>query len=302
MLKLKRGVLVLGLQFEKTMDEIEQKKATQVMFQSIATEFTRPLDLIALNCEYVSMHIKSNQSNYSAEKVMDSLHDIQNSTTHLNRLLDNYIAVSESLNGSLQPQMRKIDLSSILGSVCLDSEEIYKLIGVRLSYEIPKDMETFVYADRAFVERVCLNLLSNSLQACPSGGNVQFKLKKGKTNHVLTIQDDGVGFAQENIAKAFDLFSGKRVTPTKNSFYGAGIGLYLCSEYCRIMGWDINIKSLKKGTQIIISIPVVEVNIENEIVFCSNDAIDVALDQVTRVNVLKELRCVPGLERLGRID
>ncbi len=292
----------MGLQAERGMDEMEQKKASQVMFQSIATEFTRPLDVIALNCEYVSMHIKTNQNNYSAEKVMGSLQDIQNSTTHLNRLLDNYIAVSQSLNGTLQPQMRKVDLSSVLGSVCADSEDIYNLIGVSLSYELPKDTETYVYADRAFVERVCLNLLSNSLQACQTGGAVSFKLKKGKTQHTLTIQDDGIGFPQENIAKAFDLFSGKRISPSRNSFYGAGIGLYLCSEYCRIMGWDINIKSLKKGTQINITIPVVEVEIENELVFCSDDALDISLDQVTRMNVLKELRCVHGLERLGRVD
>lgn len=275
-----------------------QQEMILMMLRTIGEECNRPLGLIANNCEYLQQHLTRDGAGYSAEKAQTALTDISNATLHLNCLFDNFIEVNASLHGVLQPAMELVDLVSVLRSVCADSEEIYRAIGISLQCDVGELSQALVVADRAFVERICLNLLSNALHACTEGEHVTFALQETAGGFALTVTDDGYGFPAENILVAFAPAQNHAMTPAHGFERGGKMGLYLCGEYCRLMGWQIGIALKEPGTQISIDIPRNDDIHLKSVCFHSSEYEMQMQAQMTRLQVLRELRSVPGLEGL----
>ena len=58
---------------------------------------------------------------------------------------------------------------------------------------------------------------------------------------VLTVSDDGIGIAEENIPKIFDRFYREDSSRTQN---GTGLGLSITKEIVQFHGGTIEVKSL----------------------------------------------------------
>ncbi len=311
----------------------------EVMLQSVATEFDKPLDLIALNCEFLSQslaakivedageHVLEKSVANTTEKAIekstaptvepaltkstklsdetiaamrDSIADISDSALYLNRLVANFVEMTLCLQGALTAEHQQVDLCSVLQDICADSAEVYRAIGVKLAVDCGQSTSLCTVADRAFVERLCLNLLSNGLRACSGAGTVAFSLCAGEDEHVLRVTDDGCGFPAAAALSAFEPMQG-RCLPHKEGFeHGAGIGLYLCGEYCRLMGWRIAIVPQTRGTMIEVRIPAVREEALSALRFHSSEHEQTYQKQATRRAVLRELRTVPGLAHLGK--
>lgn len=80
------------------------------------------------------------------------------------------------------------------------------------------DTEILTYGDAVKFNQVILNLIANAIDA--DGKSVQVALGKENSMVVLSVKDQGVGIAQENISKIFEPFF-----TTKVSVGGMGIGL-----------------------------------------------------------------------------
>ncbi len=275
-----------------------QQEMILMMLRTIGEEFNRPLGLIANNCEYLQQHLTRAGEGYSLEKAQGALTDISNATLHLNRLFDNFVEMNASLHGVLKPAMELVDLVSVLRCVCADSEEIYRAIGIHLRCDVGELTQALVVADRTYVERICLNLLSNALHACTEGEHVTFALCETEGGFALTVTDDGYGFPAENILVAFSPAQNRAMTPAGGFERGGKMGLYLCGEYCRLMGWEIGIALKEPGTQITVAIPRNDEIHLHSVCFHSSEYETQVQAQMTRVQVLRELRSVPGLEGL----
>lgn len=97
-------------------------------------------------------------------------------------------------------------------------------------------------ADRSDAELLCLHLLSNALRASREGGSVNIALRRTQTAWLLTFTDDGCGLPGEDAQAALE---------NRRSFLGgAQLGLLLCQECCRRMGWSLQLEPApEKGHQ-----------------------------------------------------
>ncbi len=286
----------------KTPEQMEllQNEMTTMMLRSIGEEFNRPIGLIMNNCEYLQSHLAREKANYDPERVTQALGDINTTTIHLNRLVENFIEMTAGMNNVLNPATQLVDLSAMLGDICADSAEIYQSIGISLQVDVSAAPRALVVADRTFAERICLNLLSNALRACTEGEQVCFALAENEAGYVLTVTDDGYGFPPENILLAFSPFQGRTGARAKGFERGSGMGLYLCGESCRLMGWKISISLKDPGTCVRIEIPRNEQVHMQGVCFYSSEYEAEIQAQSTRMEVLRELRTVAGLEALRR--
>ncbi len=80
-----------------------------------------------------------------------------------------------------------------------------------------------VYGDADKLERVFINILSNSLEAMPDGGEISIRAEQADGFVVVRISDNGAGISKENLRKAFDPFF-----TTKEVGMGTGLGLAIC--------------------------------------------------------------------------
>ncbi len=101
---------------------------------------------------------------------------------------------------------------------------------VRVSLDVPEDIE--LPMERSRMERVFVNLFSNSLDAMPDGGSIDIVARRDQSAVLVEVDDTGPGISSEVRASLFQPFhSGKR--------NGLGLGLALSRQTVLDHGGDM---------------------------------------------------------------
>lgn len=145
-------------------------------------------------------------------------------------------------------KLESINLVNIIKSVAAllkpQAEELN--IVLHESYQSP---EILVKCERDKIRQVLINIIKNSIEAMPSGGNISIKLKK-KNNFInLCVSDEGIGIPEDQLSKI-----GEPFYSTKEK--GTGLGMMICHKIIKNHGGDIHIKSKEgEGTNVNIILP-----------------------------------------------
>jgi two-component system NtrC family sensor kinase len=112
-----------------------------------------------------------------------------------------------------------------------------------------------IYADGGYLQQVFLNLINNSMDAMPRGGElrIETRLADGAARHVsVRVTDNGAGMSPETVAHVFDpMFTTKRLGT------GTGLGLAICEQITRQHGGTIQVESrLGQGTTFTLGLPI----------------------------------------------
>jgi PAS domain S-box-containing protein len=109
---------------------------------------------------------------------------------------------------------------------------------------------------RGEMMQVISNLIVNSIYAMPHGGTLSISVCDATSEGngvLLTVQDDGVGIAPEDLPKVFNAFFSTRTT------VGTGIGLFVAKQFVEGHGGRISIESEseseKHGTTVRVFLP-----------------------------------------------
>ena len=107
----------------------------------------------------------------------------------------------------------------------------------------------FVRADDVLLKQALSNILINSIDALPSGGNIDIELNRLPDKAELSIRDNGSGIPEEIVPKIFlPFFTTRRE--------GVGLGLALVQKIIVGHGGSIEVVSKEgEGTAFLITIP-----------------------------------------------
>ncbi len=130
--------------------------------------------------------------------------------------------------------------------------------GVSVSYEGPSDIE--IEMDSVLIKRLICNLLSNSIDASPTGAQVELRLTLLPKTEVLRawyrlrVIDHGEGISAENLQRVFTpYFTTKNTGDGKRGF---GLGLAIAHKIVHLHGGNLSITSKEKeGTTVQIDLP-----------------------------------------------
>jgi PAS domain S-box-containing protein len=110
----------------------------------------------------------------------------------------------------------------------------------------------FVRADDVLLRQAISNILINSIDALPSGGNIEIELSRFGDKAKLSIRDNGPGIPEEIVPKIFLPFFTTRQD-------GVGLGLALVQKIIVGHGGSIEVVSREgEGAAFLITIPSVE--------------------------------------------
>ncbi len=145
-----------------------------------------------------------------------------------------------------------LDLGAIVRS---GADLLRRLLPDNIRLEVDADSEgVFVFADRAQLEQVLLNLGVNARDAMPNGGSLRIELKMRRSDPptcVLRVVDDGVGMTPEVRERACEPFFS-----TKHRATNSGLGLSTCYGIVESLGGALLIDSAPgRGTSITITLP-----------------------------------------------
>ena len=147
-----------------------------------------------------------------------------------------------------------------------DLGELVKQCQEKLQIEIDKKnhkAECFVtanvpavYADRDAIERVVLNILSNSIKYTPENGSIKMYVGYIYNDAYIKVIDNGWGIPEEDLERIYDRFYRVDKSRTRE-MGGTGLGLSIAKEILDRNNGTIDIKSKKdEGTEVVIRIPI----------------------------------------------
>ena len=220
-----------------TAQAIPQKDVEQACFHA--------LGLVGRNCEYLEQHLARVGAD---EQTRQAVNDISAAAARLDRTMNEVMTLLDFLRAEEPPQLFPLDLCQMLQQIAAQADMVQEQLDVELTLDYGGLTSCRVMADCSDAELLCLHLLSNALRACGAGGKVQLTLRRCESFWKLTVLDDGCGLPET---------SREAWLENRRCFLGgAGLGLLLCRECCRRMGWGLRVeRAPEKGTQAVVTIP-----------------------------------------------
>ena len=154
---------------------------------------------------------------------------------------------------------------NVIKSELFDLGELVKKCQDKLAIEIKKknhEVKCFVtadvplvYANKDDIERVILNILTNSIKYTKDGGEIKIYVGFVYNDAYIKIYDNGLGIPEEELSRIFERFY--RVDKARSrEMGGTGLGLSIAKDLLDRNGGSIDIKSeIGKGTEVVIKVP-----------------------------------------------
>lgn len=122
--------------------------------------------------------------------------------------------------------------------------------GVELTAQIEGTTPLEYVGDPQRVQQILTNLLSNAIKFTPSGGRITLRSSttarrggaEGDEWTRITVEDTGVGIADEDIQRIFDPFVQVEGGYTRLQG-GTGLGLTISRGLAQLMGGEISVES-----------------------------------------------------------
>jgi signal transduction histidine kinase len=178
------------------------------------------------------------------------LRNLQTVRTYVNEAL--FFSANAKLHG--RPGLLNDAVREAVELVKTPAEEKGILIEFREAHEAVVEM------DSVLIKRLICNLLSNAVDASPSGSRIEVDLAplpKTELNrdwHRLKVIDSGEGISPENLQRVFTpYFTTKNTGDGKRGF---GLGLAIARKIVHLHGGNLSITSkVKKGTTVQVDFP-----------------------------------------------
>ena len=99
------------------------------------------------------------------------------------------------------------------------------------------------------------NLINNAIQYTPADGVVTIRLESSERNAIITIQDNGIGIAPEDLTHIFDRFYRVQADRSRNTG-GTGLGLAIVRAIVKAHHGSIQVDSqLDLGSKFTVTLP-----------------------------------------------
>jgi signal transduction histidine kinase len=122
------------------------------------------------------------------------------------------------------------------------------------------DWRVRVNVDEDRTRTIIGNLLSNAIKYSPAGGTVTCQVRSRAGTARVSVSDQGLGIAPENMQILFTRF-GRVITPETEHLRGTGLGLFLARQLARLQGGDITVVSTPgMGSTFTLHLPTITVS------------------------------------------
>ena len=170
------------------------------------------------------------------------------------KLVTDLLALSRFDNNQEKVKKEEFDLGELVKAcqekVQLEIDKKHHNVECFVTANVPP-----VYADRYGIERVVLNILTNSIKYTKENGNIKIYVGFVYNDAYIKVIDTGIGIPEEDLEKVFERFYRVDKARTRE-MGGTGLGLSIAKEILEKNNSKININSeLGKGTEVVIRIP-----------------------------------------------
>lgn len=255
------------LELKKLREEREKVKVTEVIkdefYSNISHELRTPINVVNSALQLNNLML----DNRKLDGMVKNNNIIRQNCLRLIRTVNNFIDTNRISEGFLEPNKKVYNIVNIVESVVLACNKYMVLMDNRLIFDTELE-EIYTSCDKEHIERIMLNILSNSLKYGKVGGEIDVTIKSSKREVIILVKNDAPPVPKEQINIIFEKFT-KLDSSLARPSEGSGLGLYLTKELVELNGGVIKMSSIKDvGNVFEIRIPFIfsgepwEVNVE----------------------------------------
>ncbi|MEG0051275.1 MAG: ATP-binding protein [Terrisporobacter sp.] len=221
---------------------IEMESLKNEFFANISHEFRTPLNIILGTMQLMKKNIENNRISYHESLNLEShINYIKQNSYRLLRLVNNLIDITCIDSGYYELQLGNHNIVSTVENITLSVAQYIKDQGINLVFDTNCE-EQIIACDPDKIERIVLNLLSNSIKYTDKDGYIYVELEADEDRVKVSVKDNGVGMPKEKLEVIFDRF--KKIDNNLNrKCEGSGIGLSLVKSLVELQNGKIYVDS-----------------------------------------------------------
>lgn len=236
----------------------EKMRSLGTLAAGVAHDFNSILSIIRGSIQIIEAHPENE------EKVRTRISRIKSMVEQGSTLVKAMLGFSRADDMKLRVE----DIGAVV-------EDTARLLSDRMPPEVDVVLDVTpglppVHGTRELLQQILVNLMLNALDAMDRHGQIALRCHRSFTppahwviapTHAsdyvaVSVEDTGSGITPENLSRIFEPFF---TTKSFSTRHGTGLGLSMVYEFCKEMGYGINVHSeAKKGTAFTIYVPVIE--------------------------------------------
>jgi signal transduction histidine kinase len=232
-------------------DKLREVDKIKSEFMMIASHNLRtPLTIIDGNLDLAKTEDMS-------EHLSKILANIETNSQRLKIFAEDLLIISSVEAGQRIFTTDRVSIDEMLTRMAADFTEMASTKHVQfIAHLAPTNVE--IQGSVVHLRNAIYNLLDNALKFTPINGKIEFSLIHSGETVQISISDNGVGIAPDEISKLFTKFH-RGTSTLEYNYEGSGIGLYLTKLIITEHRGSIDVKSeLGKGSTFTITLPVPE--------------------------------------------
>ena len=224
---------------QRRLIQSEKLAALGQLSASLAHEINNPLGIIKNYLLILSESIDENDSHRRNLKM-------------IKEEVDRIARIVKSLLDFSHPEKNKmtlLDLSSTLKQTISLIDKEFSNRKIKIKEELPENLSPVIGCEDK-LKQVFLNLLVNSRDFMPEGGEIVISARNTDQAVEIEFSDTGCGISEENVSRIFEPFF-----TTKQERKGTGLGLWICYGIMQRHGGTIQVKRKRRGTSFLLTLP-----------------------------------------------
>lgn len=242
------GLLLAHFTLRPARDNLRYQK---LFISNIAHELRTPLSTIKTSTEVALLDPALSPG------LRKTFAEIVTELDRISQIINNLLSLN-TLTRPERMQFRDVDLGPLVEDAVRRHMDLAGERDIKVIVKL--DAHRMVWGNATALEQVITNLIKNAISYTPRGAGGVVTISVRPDYHgmiLLTIADNGIGIAQEDLFHIFEPFyraDMSRVRKVKKT--GSGLGLTIVNEIVRVHHGKINIQSaLRKGTTVSVSLP-----------------------------------------------
>ncbi|MFT4886971.1 MAG: signal transduction histidine kinase [Pseudohongiellaceae bacterium] len=184
----------------------------------------------------------------------DYVSQIQRSSKLLLNVVNEVLDFSKLEAGAVEVSLKSMNLKDTIDNIVATLGPMVSENNVKLGVSIDYGVAIYVVTDPVRCSQILINLLSNAIKFSKNGA-VYLSVQQKSGRLEFTVQDTGIGIAQNSIQLLFDPYH-QVLSGNVNSFGGTGLGLSIAKQFSDLLGGTISVKSeVGKGSIFTLQIP-----------------------------------------------
>ena len=228
----------------------QRMAAVGEMAAAVAHGIGNPLSSIRAAAQVALLEAAAADGSETKQKMSDNLHNIMRQVDRVQRRMQGLLNFAKPLD----PRPIAVEVNTLVRDVVDTMHSRFSDAKVSPHLELAANLPS-VAADLNHLEQALMVLITNALEATPTGGAVTIRtsssdLTNGGKAVQISIEDKGEGIPVENRERVFEPFF-----TTKP--HGTGIGLPLAKKFVEINGGRIALTNASSlGTKVEITLPI----------------------------------------------